>query len=184
MAAKQSKLTVTRKDAVELLTDLGFNTARKFTNDVITRRLGKMKMYLEAFEGTLSGKMQELADDIMKAGKNNIVLEGKEPASRKPKGQKASAGKKATGKKTAGKKASKKKSTSKKRIDCICDAICKLPKSGKSKNQIAKQADEAYVKAGGSTNVKQTLHHLQVILPALINFGIVKQDGDKLTPGK
>ena len=78
-AAEATKITVPRNKAVELLTDLGFKDICKADNATMTRRLGKMKMYLESFDGTLNGDMKKLADSVVAAGKDNVVIEGEEP---------------------------------------------------------------------------------------------------------
>lgn len=180
MAKKKETLKVTRKQAVELLADLGFGNSRKDTNEVLLRRLGKLKRYKDNFKGTLNGAMEELAGDIIKAGVDNIALEGEEPKTKVKGGKKSKTNSKA--KKAAGKP--KSKSKTKKRIDSICDAIKKIPKSGKTLKQIAEQANQDYMKAGGDDNAKQTLYQLRVVLPTLINFEIVSQEGDKLKPTK
>jgi hypothetical protein len=175
------KITVTRKLAIELLTDLGFKDIRKADNATMQRRLGKMKMYLDSYEGTLNGDMQTLATKCIKAGKDNITVEGKEPKAKKDKAGKDKAGKGKAGKGKAGKDQTK-KTPKKKRINFICDVLKGLPKSGKTKDQIAKQANQAFVKAEGTDNEAQTLHHLNVILPAVIDLNVVVMKDDKILP--
>ena len=79
------KITVTRKEAVELLTDLGFKDIRKADNATMERRLGKMKLYLDSFEGTMNGEMKTLSKKCIKAGKDNITVKGDEPKAGKSK---------------------------------------------------------------------------------------------------
>ena len=84
---EKNQITVTRKEAIELLTDLGFKDIGKADNVTMERRLGKMKLYLESFEGTMNGDMKALADNCIKAGKDSIKVTGEEPKA-KAKGEK------------------------------------------------------------------------------------------------
>jgi len=178
------KITVNRKEAIELLTDLGFKDIRKADNATMERRLGKMKLYLDSFEGTLNGEMEKLSKKCIKAGKDNITVQGTEPKD-KAKAGKSKAGKSKAGKSKTGKsKAKAKKTPSKKRVNFICEILKNLPKSGKSREQIAEQANKAYVKAEGSDNEKQTMHHLLVVLPVAIDFGVVTMKDGNVIPVK
>lgn len=168
-------LKINRKDAVNLLRTLGFKETSKYDNALLATRLGKLPKYMESWEGTLDGESQELVDKILAAIKSGIemAVTGEEP-----KDAKKTAG--ANGR--AGKKKASSAKKSKKRIDCLCDALKGLPKSGKTAEEIAKAADAEYVKAGGESNVNQTVHHLAVILPVVRIFGHVTVDGDKIKP--
>ena len=88
-----TKITVPRNKAVELLTDLGFKDICKADNATMTRRLGKMKMYLESFDGTLNGDMKKLADSVVAAGKDGVIIEGEEPKAKGAGKEKKAAGK-------------------------------------------------------------------------------------------
>jgi len=136
-------------------------------------RLRKIGQYMEAFEGKLSGDDQKLVDTIIAAG-DNISVDVSDPAFAEPKNP--------DGKKTDTKKKSAKKTA--KRIDCVCAMLKKLPDKGASIEQVAKLANQMYVKGGGDDNVKQTIHHLRVVMPTLQNFDIIKVEDGKLFPVK
>ena len=51
-------------------------------------------------------------------------------------------------------------------------------------NDVAEIADIAYTKAGGTSNLKQTTHHLKVLLPAAVEWGVLTVDGDTIFPGE
>jgi hypothetical protein len=72
-------LKIARKDAVKLLEAMGFKTAHKASNDLLRIRLGKLKTYLESYEGTLTGDMDEVKDKVLKAGTDGVVVTGEEP---------------------------------------------------------------------------------------------------------
>lgn len=163
--AKKS-ITVDRKDATAILGLMGFKDVNKYSNSLLTIRLGKLNKYMENFEGTMDGETKEKVDAILAAGA--IKVEGEEP--KKAKAPKSK----------DGKKAPKKPAKTKKRVDTICDALNKLPKSGRTVQEIAEISDKDYVSGGGESNVKQTVHHINVLLPALVNLKIVTVDGDKV----
>lgn len=187
-ATDSKTVRISRKDAVSLLGAMGFHAAHKASNSVLTLRLRKLEKYLETFEGTLTGDQDEIKDKVLKVGKDGFDVVGEEPKGAKakddqPNGPKANKGVKGKGNKpTGGKKKASGEAKSKKRIDCITDVLKKLPKTGRTLNDIAKAANEDYIKAGGDDNVKQTLHHLQVILPAVVNLGFATMNDDKLVP--
>lgn len=101
-------LKVARKDAAALLGAIGFKETRKYDNALLTKRLGKLKTYMESYEGTLDGDSQELVDKIIEAGPDGITVTGEEPKGVK-KDAKEGKGTKPAGK---GKKASEGKKTS------------------------------------------------------------------------
>jgi hypothetical protein len=57
------------------------------------------------------------------------------------------------------------------RVDSICDAI-KKHKGFKDREQLAAKANELYVAAGGTDNVKESKNIMKYVLPALIAFDI------------
>jgi hypothetical protein len=80
-----------------------------------------------------------------------------------------------------GKKAEKKKVTVT-RSACICKVMNSVPAKGKTIDELALLADTAYTKAGGTSNVKQTVHHIKVLIPAAVEWGIITVDGNKILP--
>lgn len=77
------------------------------------------------------------------------------------------------------------KSEGKSRITCICDAVKALPKKGMDMKKLAEDADKRYQKESKSAeNLKQSLHTFKVILPVLVEFGIITVDGENIIPGK
>lgn len=74
------------------------------------------------------------------------------------------------------KPAKKKKST---RTIIVCDVLRKLPQPTTIEDA-AKTVDTGFVKAGGNSNVKQTIHLIKVLLPAAVEWGIVEQVDGKL----
>lgn len=96
--------------------------------------------------------------------------------------KKKKSSKKSDKKKKGKKKPEPKKVKGKKRIECICDALKKLSKKGKTAEDIAEVANKDFVKEGGNDNVKQTAHTIRVILPTLINFELVSVKKGKIFP--
>jgi hypothetical protein len=185
--SKPAILTVPRKDAVHLLTALGFHAAHKASNAVLTLRFKKLPQLLEGFEGTLSGESRSLADAVVAAGPDGFEIVGAEPHGVEKAGEVQApkvgkAGKKDKPAKQQKASGEKTKTKSKKRIDCLTDALKKLPKAGHTLENIAKIANDEYVKSGGEDNLKQTLHHLQVVLPVAVNLGYVSVNDGKLIP--
>ncbi len=80
----------------------------------------------------------------------------------------------------AGRKAAEK--GGKKRVDCVCDVLKKLPSTGSTFEDVAQRADRMYKEAGGDSNIRQTRHLLQVILPVVLNLGFATVKEDKLIP--
>ena len=79
-----------------------------------------------------------------------------------------------------GKKIEKKKGVT--RAICICRAMQSVPSKGKTIDEVAAIADKEYVKAGGTSNVTQTVHHIKVFIPAGLECGIFTVEGDKVFP--
>lgn len=184
-SGKATTMKVSRKDAQNILKALGFNNTHKYANSLLLKRMDNLATYVKGYDGTLSGDLQEFADQVIAAGAGNIEVTGAEPTGAVA-GVKKSSSKKTSGKKDTAKKSSSKKPSSKKgkkRLDCLCDALRKLPKSGKTLEDVAANANDDYIKAGGDDNAKQSLHHLMVILPALVAFDIVKVEDGKVFPG-
>jgi outer membrane biosynthesis protein TonB len=75
----------------------------------------------------------------------------------------------------------KEKSKSVTRTDCFCNALLAIDKKGKSIDDIAEEIDEAYVKGGGKSNLKQTLHMIKVYLPVLVGVKFAKFDNKVIT---
>ena len=69
-----------------------------------------------------------------------------------------------------------KKST---RTAVACEVLKNLTKLT-SIEDAAKRVDEGFVKGGGSSNVKQTVHLIKVLLPAAIAWGVVEQSNGKI----
>lgn len=170
-------LKIGRDAAAKLLRTMGFKETQKYSNEILTRRLNKMKEYVTNYDGTLDGDTQELTDKVI-AAKDHIKVTGDEPKGAK----KDSSEKKPTDGKKPAKKSGESKKT-KKRIDCICDVIKSLPKSGLTVDEASERANKDYIKAGGDDNLKQTVHHLRVILPAVLGLGCATMNDDgKLMP--
>jgi len=73
---------IARKDAVQLLTAVGFLATHKASNELLQLRMNKLKSYVESFEakeGKLNGEQQELADKIITAGKDGVTVVGEDP---------------------------------------------------------------------------------------------------------
>ncbi len=72
-------LKISRKDAANVLNIVGFKETRKYDNALLSKRLGKLKIYMESYEGTLTGDQQEIVDKIIKAGPDGFTVTGEEP---------------------------------------------------------------------------------------------------------
>lgn len=92
-------LKIGRDVAAKLLRTMGFKETQKYSNEILTRRLNKMKEYVANYDGTLDGDTQELVDKVI-AAKDNIKVTGDEPKGSKKdtSDKKADGGKKASGK--------------------------------------------------------------------------------------
>jgi histone H3/H4 len=66
------------------------------------------------------------------------------------------------------------------RISALMDA-CANKTARKSVEALTEKANELYAKKGGKDNAKEAAYYTKRILPALVHFGIVTQDGDKLS---
>ena len=75
----------------------------------------------------------------------------------------------------------KEKTKSVTRTDCFCTALLAIDKKGKSIDAIAEEIDKAYVKGGGESNLKQTLHMVKVYLPVLVGVEFAKVDNKVIT---
>ena len=97
------------------------------------------------------------------------------------KGKKDKHGKKDKKGKKGGETAAPKKAKVKKvsRATCISNAIKDdIPEKGISVDDLSVIADEAYVAGDGQSNVGQTKHHMNVLLPAAVIWGIINiKDG-------
>lgn len=60
----------------------------------------------------------------------------------------------------------------------IYKALKEISPKGKTITELAEIANSAFVKAGGDDNAKQTLHHIKVLMPAAIAWGVVSVKGD------
>lgn len=135
MKDKQKSLEVSRNDAVDLLTSLGFVDIRKADEETLVRRLGKLKRYLESYEGTLTSEKQELADTILKAG--SITITGSDtPKGKAGKGK--SKGPKPTKASRAKKSESKPKKANKKQPGVIATIQALITAKPMTKDSILK----------------------------------------------
>lgn len=159
---------------------LGFKTAGKWDAARLTKKIKNLANLTEGCE--LATKVRKQVSTIVRAqkkGRRIVVVDiANVAADRELKQQISDASKEA---KQKAKKATEKKAK-KKRIDCVCSTIKNLPKEGASLEAISKQANQEYVKSGGCGNEKQTHRYLCVVLPVLINFGIVTHKDSKLCP--
>ena len=81
-------------------------------------------------------------------------------------------------------KAPKEKKARVTRVSHICAAISSVPKKGLTVKELAEKADASLGKAGGKANLKQTIHHTQVLVPAAIAWGIVKMEDGRVVPAQ
>lgn len=128
-------LKIARKDAVKLLEALGFKTAHKASNDLLRIRLGKLQTYLDNYEGTLTGDLDETKDKVLKAGTDGVVITGEEPKGAdkaEKKDKPAGKGVKASG------KGGEKKSSGPRKVGVIATIIECLQQKHTSKEDILK----------------------------------------------
>ena len=70
-----------------------------------------------------------------------------------------------------------KKAPVKTRMQAACEVMTKLSKPTIIAD-VARRVDEMFTKAGGPSNIKQTIHLIKVILPAAVAWGVVEKDSD------
>ena len=75
-----------------------------------------------------------------------------------------------------------KKETKAHRVNFISEIISNIPKKGISIKDLSAAANEAFVKAGGQDNPKQTLHQTRVLLPAAMIWEIVEMKDGLVVP--
>lgn len=199
-----------RKSIVRLFEALGFKTASKWDNARLKKMVAKLpelEIDNAKLEDKLQNRLKSLLDmveakdayeitsedetvpqETAEETKTETAEETKEeaaaddddeddvPAEKTEKKEKAAKAEKP--KKEKAPKAAKPQS--KKRIDCICEAIKAIPKSGLTLNEVAEKANAEFIQNGGEDNVTQTLHHLRVICPVLATFKVVEKKEDKL----
>jgi glucan-binding YG repeat protein len=74
----------------------------------------------------------------------------------------------------------------KSRIVCICDAVKTIGAKGMTIKAVAEASNKLYIKEGGAgkDNVKQSLHTFKVIMPVLVEFNLIKVDGENVFMAK
>lgn len=185
--SSKTELKVSRKDALNILTGLGFMKTVQYDNETLAERLTKLPTYMVNNENTLTGDVEEHIDKIIKALTigTKIAVTGPEPknavhATKAEKDARKEVKEKAKKEKKEGTPKAKK---GKKRIDSICDQIRSLPRGGLTLGQVAEAANKDFMANGGEDNVKQTLHHLNVVLPVILHFkAATMSEDEKLMP--
>ena len=174
---------MTRKSIIELLGEIDVN-ASKWSPTKIKKYLldDSDKGFLDVWdalkeadeldlEDDVIAQLDKLAEEIDDGAKITITVEEKGKAHAGEGKGKAAPKAKGEGK---GKAAPKAKATpKKKRMTCLCEALQKLPKKGKTFDEVATVANDAFAQAGGKDNHAQTLHTLKVVLPIVKHFEIV-----------
>lgn len=176
-------LKVEKTKAVSLFMALGFKTASKWDAKKLHEKINAIE---EAPAEPLDDEVLDgLLDEILGSDVIEIIDEEK-PAKAKDEDEDEEEKPAKKSKKAAKKEKKAKKEKVKRfcRIDSLCNVLKNLPKKGTTAEDIAKTANEKYVSNGGDDNEKQSLHHLHVILPALINFQLVVKNEGKYFPGE
>jgi hypothetical protein len=209
---KKKPLIVERDQALALFEVLKYKTAPKWDNERMARNLlnideGPAEPLEDAALDDLldevlgaqaievvdspSKKKKTTDDDDNGNGDDDFDKDFGDDDAETPKSKK----KKKTKKKTAKKKktpvakkkavAPKKKSTktkSKNRLEVCVDVLTKLPKSGKTKTELVKITDAAYVKAGGTSSHSGAEFALRIVAQVMELVGLLSTDGDKVKP--
>ncbi len=144
-------LKIGRDVAAKLLRTMGFKETQKYSNEILTRRLNKMKEYVANYDGTLDGDTQDLVDAVI-AAKDHIKVTGDEP-----KGTKKDPAEKKTdgGKKPATSKTPKEKKPRQPRAGGPSnkEQVWKMYEKVSNKDKAGEKADEWFEKVNKQVKV-------------------------------
>ncbi len=165
-----SEIILSREAAALFLVALGYE-AKKWDTNRINARLSKMPQLLataDLTDKTLTDEQKALVEQIKAGGTPKATSTVEKKANPEEKAAKKAAA-----------PAKEKKKT---RTQCFCDVVKNLNKTGKTLDEVAEKINAAFIAAGGSDNLKQTVHMIHVFLPVAIGFGVVEYADGKLIP--
>ena len=176
-----------RKVMLGLLDKMKLEYTSKISNERAQKKIArnlKKKGLPEGMTKAEEWLVKELGFEILES---NIIpiSAAKEKKTEEPKEEAPAPEVKKEKKKTTPKKEKPpkaKKEAPARRVDFISETISDIPQKGIPIKDISVRANEAFVRAGGSDNLKQTLHQTRVLLPAAIVWGVVKMKDGLVVP--
>jgi hypothetical protein len=179
-------MITTRKELVDVFEALGFKMASKWANDRLLAKVAKLADVdtdSESVAGMGKAQRKLLASliECAKAGDAiEIKTEGeptKEEVAEQPK-KFAKAAKKAASKDKGEKPAKAKKLKKIGRPAAIARFLAKSKKKRLTRDEIVEGGNAVYVDLGGKDNVKESTLYTGVVIPVLVEFGVIEIDGD------
>ena len=124
----------------------------------------------ESFKTLRKGLAKQKNDNDLRGMMLELLKEDQKEVKGKGKGK----GKEKTKEKET---APKKPKATKTRLLSLCDSIKDVPKKGLDLEKLYRKIDDDYVKNSGKSNIKQTKHLFNVVLPVLKEFNIITIKG-------